>query len=129
MDALRLKVSAALTPAPDRVLGKATTRAANFLGLKGNEVALILGVSEAMVSRIRNGERGLAPDSKEGQLAKLLIRVYRSLDAQVGNNAEHRQRWLDSFNRALNGVPRELLKEPVGLVNVVQYLDALRAPL
>ncbi len=118
-----------LRPAPDQVLGKATSRAAEGLGLKGNEVARILGVSEAMVSRIRHGDRGLAPDSKEGQLAKLLIRVFRSLDAQVGNHAEHRQHWLDSHNRALNGVPRELLRDPTGLVNVVQYLDALRGPL
>jgi len=129
MEALPRAAPAVPRPAPDQVLGKATTRAADFLSLKGNEIARILGVSEAMVSRIRRDERGLAPDSKEGQLARLLIRVYRSLDAQVGNNAEHRQRWLDSHNRALNGVPRELLRDPAGLVNVVQYLDALRAPL
>ena len=124
-----MKVAAVSQSAPDKVLGKATARAADFLGLKGNELAQIIGVSEAMVSRIRHGDRGLGPTTKEGQLAKLLIRVFRSLDAQVGNDAEHRQRWMDSYNRALNGVPRELLREPSGLVNVVQYLDALRSPL
>lgn len=116
-------------PAPDMVLGKATSRAADLLGLNGSELARILGVSESMVSRIRHGERGLGPTTKEGQLAKLLIRVFRSLDAQVGNNAGQRRFWMESHNRALNAVPRALLGEPAGLVNVAQYLDALRSPL
>lgn len=115
--------------AQDRVLAKATWRAAEFLGLKGSELAEVIGVSESVVSRIRNGERGIGPDTKEGQLAMLLIRVFRSLDALVGNSERHRRLWLNSHNQALNGVPCQLLRQPAGLVNVLQYLDAHRAPL
>lgn len=36
---------------------------------------------------------------------------------------------MDRHDRALIGVPRELLREAAGLANVVLYLDALRSPL
>jgi hypothetical protein len=32
-----------------------------------------------------------------------------------------------SPNRALNGIPRELIESPQGLVQTLQYLDAMRA--
>jgi hypothetical protein len=48
------------------------------------QLAKVPGTSEASVSRILAGKRTLAPQGKEGGLALLLIRVYRSLDARVG---------------------------------------------
>jgi plasmid maintenance system antidote protein VapI len=117
--------------APDRgeVLAKATARAAELLGLNGSALATVIGASEATVSRIVRGERGLAPESKSGELAALLVRLYRSLDALVGNDAQRRLDWMHSPNRALNGVPAELIRKAQGLVAVVAYLDAMRAPL
>ena len=44
----------------------------------------MLGVSEASVSRLVTGARTIDPESKEGELALILVRVYRSLDALVG---------------------------------------------
>ncbi|TMG72868.1 MAG: DUF2384 domain-containing protein, partial [Betaproteobacteria bacterium] len=61
-------------------------------------------------------------------LALLLVRVYRSLDALVGTDAAQRKAWLHGHNRALNGRPVELLQRADGLVGVVAYLDAMRAP-
>lgn len=111
-----------------RVLAKATARAAALLGLTGAALARVIGTSEATVSRIARGERGLPPDSKEGELAAVLVRLYRSLDALVGNDEARRLAWMGSHNTALNGTPRQLILKAEGLVTTVAYLDAMRAP-
>lgn len=111
------------------VLAKATGRAAALLGLSGAVLARVLGVSEATVSRVSRGERGLAPESKEGELAALLVRLYRSLDALVGNDESRRLAWMRSHNDALNGTPSVLIQSVQGLVATVAYLDSMRAPL
>lgn len=118
----------AARPQPDVVLTKALLRAAGLLELSSANLARILGVSEASVSRLTSGARTVDPDSKEGELALLLVRVYRSLDALVGTDAGQRKAWLHSPNRALNGRPAELIQRADGLVGVVNYLDAMRAP-
>jgi len=115
-------------PAPGAVLSKAVLRAAELLGLSSRALARILGVSEASVSRLASGARTIDPASKEGELALLLVRVYRSLDALVGTDAAQRRAWLESHNDALNGRPLDLLQRADGLVHVVAYLDAMRAP-
>jgi len=72
-------------PAPSRqpasaiVLTKALLRAAQLLELSSAVLARILGVSEASISRLASGARTIDPASKEGELALLLVRVYRSL--------------------------------------------------
>ena len=115
-------------PVADVVLTKAVLRAAELLGLSSAVLARILGVSEASVSRLTSGARTVDPHSKEGELALLLVRVYRSLDALVGTDAAQRHAWLHGHNRALNGRPIDLIQRADGLVNVVAYLDAMRAP-
>jgi hypothetical protein len=114
---------------PGLVLGKATARAAALLGLNGAAVAKILGASQATVSRVLRGERPLPPQSKEGELAALLVRLFRSLDALVGNDEAARLAWMRSHNAALNGTPARLILSAEGLVQTVAYLDAMRAPL
>jgi DNA-binding XRE family transcriptional regulator len=109
------------------VLAKATWRAARHLGLTGAVLAKVIGVSEATISRLGRGEWDVAPETKEGQLAALLVRLFRSLDAIVGNDSAKASTWMSSFNRALNGVPRELVESPQGLVMTLQYVDAMRA--
>jgi hypothetical protein len=120
--------AAAAQPAPDIVLTKAVLRAAQLLDLPSAVLARILGVSEATVSRLVSGARTIDPQSKEGELALLLVRVYRSLDALVGTDAAQRKAWLNSYNRGLNGRPAELIQGAAGLVAVLAYLDAMRAP-
>ena len=119
-------------PAPSvdagAVLAKATARAAVLLGLSGAALARVIGVSEPTVSRVLNGERPLNPDSKEGELATLLVRVFRSLDALVGNDDHKRVAWMKSHNQALAGVPIRLIEKAEGLVATLSYLDGMRAP-
>ena len=117
-------------PKPDAaaVLTKALLRAARLLELPSSALARVLGVSEASVSRLATGARAIDPASKEGELALLLVRVYRSLDALVGSDAAQRIAWMRSHNHALNGTPADLIERAAGLVGVVAYLDAMRAP-
>lgn len=110
---------------PGAVLTRATLRAARLLGLTDAALADILGVSGASVSRLGAGRRTIAPGQKEGQLALLFLRMYRSLAALLGD-AESCRRWLQAENAHLGQVPARLLPSVEGLVHVTQYLDALR---
>lgn len=116
-------------PAAGAVLTKAMMRAAALLGLSNAAVARIVGVSEASVSRMAAGERQLEVGTKPAELAALLVRVYRSLDALVGNSEEHRRLWMQSFNKAFNQAPKEAIQSVEGLARVVSYLDGARAVL
>jgi transcriptional regulator with XRE-family HTH domain len=116
------------TPEPNVVVTKATLRAAAALGLSQKELARVIGVSEATVSRLASGKL-LDEKSKEGELALLLVRVYRSLDALVGSNDDKARAWFGAKNRHLGGVPRERVQTALGLVEVAQYLDAMRGKL
>ncbi len=108
---------------------KAVLRVAQLLEFNDKMLSSILGVSESSVHRLGTGQREILSDSKEGEFAALLVRLFRSLDVLVGGDAELRKRWLESHNRALNAVPLALLSSAQGLVNAVAYLDASRAPL
>lgn len=113
---------------PGFVLAKATARATELLGLSGAALSRIIGVSEPTVSRILQGDRSLDPDKKEGELALLLVRVYRSLDALVGTDDQKRIAWMKGHNKALGGVPMQLIERADGLVATLNYLDGMRAP-
>jgi len=123
--------SHALATAPDRgaVLTKAMLRAAERLGLSGRQVAEIVGVSEATVSRLKRGETMLQEGSKPFQLAALLVRAFRSLDAITGGDEAAARVWMTAPNSALRARPSECISTVQGLVDVVTYLDARRAPL
>jgi transcriptional regulator with XRE-family HTH domain len=112
---------------PAAILSRATVRAAGFLGIAQGELAQVIGVSGATLSRLANGRRHLEPGSKPWQLAALFVRLFRSLDAIVGSDDAAARAWLRSENTALGGVPLTLIRDPAGLVRTVDYLDAARA--
>lgn len=116
-----------LEASPEPVLTKAVLRAAAMLGLTNSDLAKVIGVSDATVSRYKRAAAGIAPASKPGQLALLLVRVFRALDPQVGGDGELRKAWMHSSNAALNGVPAQLILRPDGLVRTLAYLDGMRA--
>ena len=122
--------STAVADRPDAaaVLTKATISAADRLGLRNRQLSTVIGSSEASVSRLRSG-RGLDPATKEGELALLFLRLYRSLDALVGGDDAKARAWLHAANDHLGGVPADRIRTVEGLVDVVQYLDAMRGRL
>jgi hypothetical protein len=115
-------------PDPAPVLAKAVLSAAERLGLRNKQLAAVIGSSEASVSRLQHG-RGLDPESKEGELALLFLRVFRSLDALVGGDDEKAKQWMHADNDHVGGIPAERIRTVEGLVDVVQYLDAMRGRL
>jgi transcriptional regulator with XRE-family HTH domain len=119
----------ARNPEAGAVLTKAALRAADRLGLSGRQLADIVGVSEATVSRWKRGDSLLEPGSKPFELAALLVRTFRSLDAITGGDEAVARRWLAAPNTALAARPMERITQVQGLVDVTTYLDARRAPL
>ncbi len=113
---------------PALVLAKAVLSAAARLGLRNKQLGVIIGASEASVSRLR-GARGLDPHRKEGELALLFVRLYRSLDTLVGGDDVKARDWLHSPNSHLSGIPADRIRTVEGLIDVVQYLDAVRGRL
>ena len=112
---------------PDAVLTQATLRAADLLALQGSDLAKVIGVSDSTVSRYRSGAAEISPTSKPGELALLLVRVFRSLDPLVGSDTQLRKEWMHSLNKALGGVPAQLVLKPDGLTRTLSYLDGMRA--
>ena len=119
----------ARNPDAGAVLTKAVLRAADRLGLSGRQLAEIVGVSEATVSRWKRGDSLLEEGTKPFELAALLVRTFRSLDAITGGDEAVARRWLVSPNSSLAARPVERMAQVQGLVDVTTYLDARRAPL
>lgn len=115
-------------PDPALVVSTATIAAADRLGLTSRHLAAVIGVSEATVSRMQRG-RGISPTSKEGELSLTFVRLYRSLDTLVGGDDAKARAWLHAMNDDLGGVPADRIRTVEGLIDVVQYLDALRGRL
>lgn len=110
-------------------LTKAVVRAAEFLGLSQAALADVLGVSSATASRLVGGRYALQASRRhEWEFALLFVRLFRSLQAVVGNDQDART-WLRNRNLALDAVPLELIRNAEGLVRVVHYLDASRGRL
>ena len=114
-------------PESDRagILARALVRAGKAIGIPQKRLALMLGVSPASVTRLLQN-RGIDPESKEGELALLFLRLFRSLDAILGGDATNMRKWLHAHNDHLGGTPSELILTVTGLVSVADYLDAMR---
>jgi uncharacterized protein (DUF2384 family) len=112
-----------------RVLARAALRAAGVLEVPQRTLAEIIGVSASTMSRAQRGA-GIDPDSKAGELAKLWVRVFRSLDAIVGSNDAAARTWMRSPNAAFGGrAPLDRMRSAEGLIDVLHYLDSARARL
>jgi transcriptional regulator with XRE-family HTH domain len=121
-------IGVAPRPLPSRpaVLTKATLRAAERLGLTQRVLCAVLGVSPASLSRLGRS-RTIDPQSKEGELATLFVRLYRGLDTLVGGSDDKARAWLEAENSHLHGVPVELIQSVQGFVRTIEYIDAMRA--
>lgn len=127
---MNIRVKTEASPAElGRVVTKAVIAAADRLGLSAARVADILGVSAPTVSRMKKLDFVLDPASKSFELAVLLIRIFRSLDAVVGGDEAVARGWLKNHNTALAAAPADKLTTITGLLDVLAYLDARRAPL
>lgn len=114
-------------PGRANVLSKATVRAAEHLDLTNRELAEIVGLSQATVSRLRNGGYKLEEGTKAFECAQIFARLFRGLDALTGSDDTASRYWLRNENTALQGKPIELIRTIRGLIDVVNYVDSRRA--
>lgn len=112
----------------ERIVAQAVTRAMAIMDIRQVELAAILGISPAYVSRIVAGERVLPASSKAFELAVLLIRLFRGLGGLFGDDMTMRS-WLRLHNTALNAPPIDLIRTAQGMIETIQYVDSRRAPL
>jgi len=118
-----------MQPQESIVLTKALCNLVKFYSFSGKDLSKIIGISESTASRLVQGTKLISPHTKEGELALLLLRIYRSLNAMVGNNHEKAKLWLNSQNKYFRNKPMEEIKTIPGLVDVLNYLDAMRGKL
>ncbi len=112
------------------VLTKASLRAAERLGLSGRQLADIVGVSEATVSRWKRGESLLEQGSKAFELAALLVRCFRSLDCDHRRRRSRGAALADRAQHGAWGAAGFADGAGAGAASMSQtYLDARRAPL
>lgn len=123
----RISVDADVSHERQRVLSQAVVNAAEIMGLRQVLLAQTLGISESSVSRMRTGDYLLREQSKEWELAALLVRLFRSLDAIVAGDERSLRSWLLGYNSALREAPINLIASVSGLARTVDYVDAYRA--
>ena len=109
------------------LVAQAALRAASLLDITDRDLARILGVSPATISRMRKGGYPLDVSQKPFELAVLFVRLYRSLDALAGGDDDVARRWIANHNTALDSAPIKLIQTVSGLIKVIEYLDARRA--
>jgi hypothetical protein len=109
------------------VLTKAAVNAAERLGLTARLLSAVIGVSEATVSRLKRQDVLLERGTKPFELAVLLVRLFRSLDAITGGDEGVARAWMSAENTALQARPVDRIVSISGLVDVLAYLDARRA--
>ena len=108
------------------VLGKAFIRAGEGLSLDDTELSAVLGEQVSTVMLLRHGHELLEPSTEAWCRALLLVELYQSLLALVGNE-QNAKIWISSKNRNLSSRPRDLITCRAGLEQVVQYLAATRS--
>ncbi len=110
---------------PSDVLGKAVIETSDFFGLSNEILGKVLGRDRTSITRLKKNP-SIDPYSKTGELALLLIRVYRGLFAILGGNQLAMREWLRQNNFALQGQPITQIQSVMGLTSTVQYVDSMR---
>lgn len=108
-------------PDPNRVLAEALLNAASFLGITKAEVGKAIDKHPSNIART-----GIDPTRHSGQIALLIVRIYRSLFALMGGDQKNMRHFMYTQNNGTGGIPREQIQTIQGVVAVCEYLDAMR---
>lgn len=112
-------------PNADSILCKALFSAADILSLTQAELGLAIGLDRTSIIRIKH-KGVLDRESKTGELATYVIRIFSDLYALMGGDRAAMRHWMQSRNNHLKGHPAELILKTYGLVHVMDYLGAMR---
>lgn len=107
------------------VLCKALFRATTYLALTQSDLGQTIGLDRSSINRLK--QKGtLNPETKPGELAAYVIRIFRDLYALMGGDQDAIRHWMHTQNHHLNGQPAQLILQAQGLIQVLGYLDAMR---
>lgn len=107
---------------PGRLFCIALFDATDKMGLTNEELGSMIGMDQDSVERLIS-MADMDMNTKSGELALIVIEIYRSLCRKVGTDRENVQHWLRTENSGVNGMPAELMKDVKGLMRVLGYLD------
>jgi hypothetical protein len=108
--------------AEGQVVTRAVLRIAAKLRLTDQVIGHIIGVSDAIVLRMRQGRYVLT--KKPLELGILLIRLFESLDRMVCGDERSAQSWLRSDNALLGATPIKKIQTVWGLTETIAYLES-----
>lgn len=120
-------------PVPDVEAGvlvsQGVLRAARDLGVNGNLLADIIGVSASSISRMRSGRHRIEHGSKSYELASLFIRIHQALSTIFGNDTEQMKGWMRTQNADLKNSPANHITSVTGLVDLTRFTENHRRKL
>ncbi|AVN26604.1 antitoxin Xre/MbcA/ParS toxin-binding domain-containing protein [Acinetobacter indicus] len=105
-----------------KVLAKAVLSSAKQLGLTQEQLAIVLNLDS--METLNSLE--LDPDSSQGELAIILIRIAISLDALTGGETKWMQHFMKSPSKLTKGIPIEQIQTTEGLTTVLNVTEGLR---
>jgi hypothetical protein len=109
------------------VLANALLNAGHRLGLNHTEIAAVLGLHRTAISRLKQRPK-INPESKHGELALMLIRIYRALHALTDGNPQWMQHFMRTPNSLTGEVPAQQIQEIDGLMKVMFCVESLQYP-
>jgi len=108
-----------------KVLTKASWKAAELLGLKSEQFVRILHL-ECLDMKLSEATLMFDPNSKQGEIALILIRIYKALYNLNGSDIEWMHHFLNSPNLLTGGIPIEQLESMNGLLSVLNTVESLQ---
>ena len=105
-----------------RLLAKASWKAAEQLGMKPEQFLRILHL-EGIEDKFSDLQT-LDPNSQSGEIAIILIRIYRAVYSLNGGDIQWMHHFLNSPNLLTGGVPIEQMESMNGLLAVLKAVEA-----
>ena len=109
-----------------RVLAKAAWKAAEHLGLKPEQFLRILHL-ECVDMNLSEATLMLDLNSKQGEIALILIRIYKAIYNLNGGDTKWMHHFLNSPNLLTSGIPIEQLESMSGLLSVLKTVESLNS--
>lgn len=103
----------------------ASWKAAQQLGLKPEQFVRILHL-ECVDMDLSDSSLMLDPNSKQVEIALILIRIYRAVYSLNGGDIKWMHHFLNSPNLLTGGIPMEQLESMSGLLSVLNTVESLQ---
>jgi Antitoxin Xre/MbcA/ParS C-terminal toxin-binding domain len=105
---------------PSDILYKAFLNAGDNFGLTPSELSQVINCDISRLNKI-------IPKSNEGVRATYFIRIYKKLFELLNGDTKEMKLWLEGENIGTGAIPVQQVQEEniIGLVNVMEYLEAL----